>query len=304
MTTLMKPFSREQALEAVRQFHAQHGRLPRWREWERATGMAPCAKTIERRWGWRELLAEAIGVKPNQIDVSWEAVLDDRAQAMLAALKAARDELGRWPLVADWETAGLRPSPRTFTRHFGSWRRRVGRLTGHLTTRPETGDPPRPHTLGPCPALSDASGRPGPSHDVDAEVAPNPCALAVDFFRRLKDTVKVPHEVGLSLGGHHDERHVGLSERIAKLTSFATYQLCNVLHVREDTLDLQHRVAIKLREAELQRVFSRHGLEQPEGAKVFRRVTGCRRHMEDRHETENVGERYAVGQSYTRLHQT
>ena len=94
--------SREQALDAVRDFHADHGRLPRWREWERATSARPCAKTIERRWGWRELLAEAIGVKPDDVSVSWEAVLDDRDQAMLGELRAARDELGRWPLRVEW----------------------------------------------------------------------------------------------------------------------------------------------------------------------------------------------------------
>ena len=122
----MRPVSREQTLDAVRKFHAEHGRLPRWREWERATAARPCAKTIDRRWGWRELLAEEIGVKPNQVDVSWEAVLDHRAQALLASLMAARDELGRWPLAAEWEAAGNRPSPRTFTRHFGSWREACG----------------------------------------------------------------------------------------------------------------------------------------------------------------------------------
>ena len=97
----MQPASREQAVVAVRAFHAEHGRLPRWREWERAMASRPCAKTIQRRWGWRELLAEAIGVRPKDVNVSWEAVLDDRAQAMLAALHAVRDELGRWP--ARWE---------------------------------------------------------------------------------------------------------------------------------------------------------------------------------------------------------
>ncbi len=117
----MRPVSREHAIAAIRQFHAIHGRLPRWREWERATGTTPCAKTIERRWGWRELLAEAIGVQPNQIDASWEGVLDDQAQAMLAALTAARHEFGRWPLASEWEAAGRRPSARTFARHFGGW---------------------------------------------------------------------------------------------------------------------------------------------------------------------------------------
>src|SRR5262245_49805319 len=118
----MHPASRDQALAAVRAFHAEHGRLPRWREWERATAPRPCAKTIERRWGWRELLAEAIGVRPNDIEVSWVPVLDDRAQAMLAALCAARDELGRWPTAVEWDRGGRQPSSRTFVRHFGGWR--------------------------------------------------------------------------------------------------------------------------------------------------------------------------------------
>src|SRR5215469_2821702 len=113
---------RDQALAAVRAFHAEHGRLPRWREWERATASRPCAKTIERRWGWRELLAEAVGVMPNDVHASWEAVNDARAEAMLAALCAARGELGRWPTAAEWEASGQRPSRRTFVRHFGSWR--------------------------------------------------------------------------------------------------------------------------------------------------------------------------------------
>jgi Homing endonuclease associated repeat len=118
----MHPASRDQALAAVREFHAEHGRLPRWREWEEATASRPCAKTIERRWGWRKLLAKAIGVRPNQVDVSWGAILDDRDQAMLATLRAAREGLGRWPTAAQWDAGGRRPSAWTFTRHFGGWR--------------------------------------------------------------------------------------------------------------------------------------------------------------------------------------
>lgn len=34
----MQHASRDQALAAIRQFHAEHGRLPRWREWEQAGG--------------------------------------------------------------------------------------------------------------------------------------------------------------------------------------------------------------------------------------------------------------------------
>jgi hypothetical protein len=36
---LVQPASRDQALDAARAFHAEHGRLPRWREWERATAV-------------------------------------------------------------------------------------------------------------------------------------------------------------------------------------------------------------------------------------------------------------------------
>lgn len=47
--------------------------------------------------------AEAIGVKPGQVHGSWEAVMNARVQAMLQALRAARDELGRRPLAAEWD---------------------------------------------------------------------------------------------------------------------------------------------------------------------------------------------------------
>jgi hypothetical protein len=56
MTICMRPAARDQALDAVRQFHAEHGRLPRQQEWSHATADRPCTRTIERRWGWRSLL--------------------------------------------------------------------------------------------------------------------------------------------------------------------------------------------------------------------------------------------------------
>jgi hypothetical protein len=46
---LMRPAAHDQALNAVRQFHTEHGRLPQWLEWEHATPDRPCARTIERR---------------------------------------------------------------------------------------------------------------------------------------------------------------------------------------------------------------------------------------------------------------
>lgn len=61
-------------------------------------------------------------VRPNDVSVSWEGVLEDRAVAMLMALRAARDELGRWPTAAERDRGGRRPSSRTFVRHFDGWR--------------------------------------------------------------------------------------------------------------------------------------------------------------------------------------
>jgi hypothetical protein len=45
-----------------------------------------------------------------------------RQRELLAALKAARDELGRWPGGREWERASAaRAASRTYIRHFGSW---------------------------------------------------------------------------------------------------------------------------------------------------------------------------------------
>ena len=117
----MRPADRDHALDAVRQFHAEHGRLPLQQEWEHATPTRPCTRTIERRWGWRNLLAEAAGVEPDGLDL-WEGMIDDRANTMLSAPIEARDELRRWPFAEEWEQSGRKPSRRTFVRYFGSWK--------------------------------------------------------------------------------------------------------------------------------------------------------------------------------------
>jgi hypothetical protein len=116
----MRPTDRAQALDALRQFHAEHGRLPRHREWEQAAPDKPCARTIERRWGWRALLAEAVDAEPDEL-VLWDEVIDERAPKMLAALAEARGELGRWPIAEEWELSGRKPSRRSYVRYFGSW---------------------------------------------------------------------------------------------------------------------------------------------------------------------------------------
>jgi len=81
---------------------------------------APAVREDDRAaLGLRELLAEAVGVRPGQVNVSWEAILDERDQAMLAALRAVRDELGRWPTAAEWDGGGQRPPARTFVQGIG-----------------------------------------------------------------------------------------------------------------------------------------------------------------------------------------
>jgi len=116
----MRPAGRDQALDPIRAFHDEHGRLPLWKEWEHATEDRPCARSLERRWGWRTLMAEAVGVDQDGLEL-WEGMVDERAGRMLAALLAARDELGRWPIAEEWERSGRKPSRRTFVTDFGSW---------------------------------------------------------------------------------------------------------------------------------------------------------------------------------------
>jgi hypothetical protein len=67
----MQPADRDQVLDAIRDFHAERGRLPLWSEWEHATPDRPCARTIERRWGWRNVMAEAVGVDADGLEL-WE----------------------------------------------------------------------------------------------------------------------------------------------------------------------------------------------------------------------------------------
>jgi hypothetical protein len=113
---------RDEAVKAVRDFYSEHGRLPFKFEWERATATRPARRTIERRWGWRALLAEAVNVRPDEIDLGWDVKVDVRYRLLLGQLLAAWLELGRWPIAKEWERAQRRPSYRTYLRYFGSWR--------------------------------------------------------------------------------------------------------------------------------------------------------------------------------------
>lgn len=47
---------------AVRQWQAEHGPPPRYREWEKAAAGRPTSHTIARRWGWEALITDALNI--------------------------------------------------------------------------------------------------------------------------------------------------------------------------------------------------------------------------------------------------
>jgi hypothetical protein len=130
LATAMRRADQEQAIEAVREWYAKQGRLPRRSEWERAARGRPTTRTIDRRWGWDKLMAKASGRQPAQLR---QAELKERRRQLLLRLRAARDELGRWPASREWDrSAANHVSSRSYARTFGSWeaaRRAASRLT-------------------------------------------------------------------------------------------------------------------------------------------------------------------------------
>jgi hypothetical protein len=116
----MRPASRDLVVACVREFYDRHGRLPFKQEWEHADGERPTRRTIERRWGWEELLAEAIDIEPDEVEDAFKS--EDRYVAMKRALWQARQGLGRWPGALEWDRSGRRPSPdvRQVVRELGS----------------------------------------------------------------------------------------------------------------------------------------------------------------------------------------
>jgi hypothetical protein len=123
------PAAYEQAIEAVQEWYAKHGRLPRRQEWDKAARGRPTTRTIEGRWGWDKLMAKASGLRSAQLR---QAELRGRRRRLLLRLRAARDELGRWPGSREWGRATAdHASSRTYARNFHSWeaaRRAAARL--------------------------------------------------------------------------------------------------------------------------------------------------------------------------------
>jgi SOS-response transcriptional repressor LexA len=125
-----KAWQHDEAVDAVREWLEEHGRPPTWSEWAKAAEGRPTSKTVQRRWGWHQLLAEATGVSPEQVRELMEWRVGRQGahrtqQRMLEMLKAAGAELGRSPAWAEWEQAGgqTRPPAKTVARRLGSWTR-------------------------------------------------------------------------------------------------------------------------------------------------------------------------------------
>jgi hypothetical protein len=106
---------------AARKWIAQHGHFPTQHEWERAALGRPSTRTIRRRWGWEELMADAAGgLGPAA------AAARARRRELLMALRQAREQLGRWPKPSEWEVRGDgRVTRRSVERAFGTWERAI-----------------------------------------------------------------------------------------------------------------------------------------------------------------------------------
>ncbi len=91
-----------------------HGRMPHEREWERAEEGRPCARTVRRRWGWYELMADALDVDLAEI-LELEGQVEERGimprrprrlrRDLLGAMIEYRDRWDCWPSGRDWERA-------------------------------------------------------------------------------------------------------------------------------------------------------------------------------------------------------
>jgi hypothetical protein len=56
---MVRAADRAATLAAMQAWVAEYDHLPTRREWEVATPGRPSTRTIDRRWGWQELIAEA-----------------------------------------------------------------------------------------------------------------------------------------------------------------------------------------------------------------------------------------------------
>ena len=134
--------TRRAALASMQQWIEIHGRIPVYSDWEIAGHGHPCAKTIDRHWGWDAFRATAVGVSKGRLR---ELTLHGRPAYPLPGwprselLQALIDHYlreGTWPTGHEWEAATLEhPSWRTYRRRFGTWQQAVDAAAREVARR-------------------------------------------------------------------------------------------------------------------------------------------------------------------------
>lgn len=124
----------------MEQWIETHGRVPMWDDWEHATQGRPCAKTVERRWGWDAFRAEAVGVsrrKLSEVAARARPGFSGRGWPGATVLRPLIEHYareGHWPGGNQWEAATAEhPSRRTYVRRFGSWQQAVDAAARELS---------------------------------------------------------------------------------------------------------------------------------------------------------------------------
>ena len=145
----------------MQQWIDENGRIPVYSDWELAGHGHPCAKTIDRHWGWDAFRAAAVGVsrsKLRELTLRGGPAYPLHGWPRSELLQALIDHYvreGTWPTGHLWEAAASdHPSWRTYRRRFGSWQqaidaaarevaRRGGKPVGRTGRRPRTAQPTR-----------------------------------------------------------------------------------------------------------------------------------------------------------------
>jgi hypothetical protein len=105
----------EEILAALRAYPAEFGRPPAKQELEWPPAGYPSARTVRRHFGSFTEGLRAAGLESRQR--RWDA------EAIVAAMREFRDEVGRWPRSSDWQVACEEwPSASTVYNRFGSWK--------------------------------------------------------------------------------------------------------------------------------------------------------------------------------------
>ena len=124
----------------MQQWIEANGRVPMWSDWEFAEDDHPCAKTIDRYWGWKAFRAAAVGVparRLHKLTVRARPGFPGHGWTQSGLLRPLMEHYirhGAWPVGKHWEAAAAEhPSRRTYVRHFGSWEQAVAAATRDLT---------------------------------------------------------------------------------------------------------------------------------------------------------------------------